>query len=218
MSDRIYIFPVVRSLVSRLASTAAWSCLAGLLFFIVSESYFFLCLPSPASDVEIVSIFAILHLLSLFLYGIAWWILPLLIHWCHNVLLARKGYAFTRYLTLLSLFLLALQLVCLAYTACTRERLLPKQDDIDIIQATLMLVIILGAQPFAAAAPVRYRAMSVISGLTMLTLCIISLPYSPTINLLRVICTVVLTLTLFPLLRALARYAPLVVSMPREEE
>ena len=202
MKEEFLIFPLVRSLVSRLAgcaqvcglaaaATAAAELVLAPLGFIPAALFV-----GQASGL----------LFALFLSSIS----PLA-PWCHEVLLAHRGRGFSRFLlmpgVMLGLLLLAGQ-VCFLLTG---QLMLLRQGEIPLMISLLLSVCIWINIPLMAAAPLLLRLRLAAFPLMLLATAVTDDPSLVAINNLCRILTVLLVAS--PLLR-LKRIAPRIVSLP----
>lgn len=139
-------------------------------------------------------------------------LLSIPILWCHDVLLAKRGTVFTRFMCVFSIILSVLLWICTLYTLCTQTLLLPKQSELTlIIPSIYFLATIFNIQNMAAA-PLKLKIM-ILSFFVLLLATAIFLVIPPVSLLLKLI----LTCLGLPLLTKLKQTAPLIISLPPRE-
>ena len=132
--------------------------------------------------------------------------------WCHDVLLAKRGTVFTRFMCVFSIILSVLLWICTLYTLCTQTLLLPKQSELTlIIPSIYFLATIFNIQNMAAA-PLKLK-ITVLSFFLLLLATAISLALPPVSLLFKLI----ITCLGVPLLTKLKQTAPLIISLPPRE-
>lgn len=136
--------------------------------------------------------------------------------WCHEVLLARRGSAFTRMAGIFTAFLSLLWLASTLYSTLTGALLFIRQQELPIWIMTLLLASILFNLPNMAAAPLRWRILLLLYPLTHLLASILgsvrtlpSLLAGDTLSTLSGLAAALLLLKL-------SRLAPRIVSMPKK--
>ncbi|MBE6418783.1 MAG: hypothetical protein E7031_01475 [Akkermansiaceae bacterium] len=148
-------------------------------------------------------------LASDFLLSITIAILSLLTLWSHDVLLARRGNAISRFMCTFAIILSVILSVCSIYTICTHSLLLPKQDELNVIIPTILLVSALFNMPNMAAAPLKLRIMVPVFLLGVLLTAITTV-----VPIFCLLFKIVMACTGMPLLAKLQHVAPLIVSLP----
>ncbi len=202
MKDEFLIFPLVRSLISRLAGCARVCALAAaataVAELVLAPLGF---IPAALFAGQTSSL-----LFALFLSSVS-----LLAPWCHEVLLAHRGRGFSRFLLMLGgmlgLLLLAGQ-ICFLLTG---QLMLLRQGEIPLMISLLLLVCIWINIPLMAAAPLLLRLRLAVFPLMLLATAVTDDPSLVAINDIGRILTVLLVTS--PLLR-LKRVAPRIVSLP----
>lgn len=202
--DEWLILPAVRAWVGRAATCAAWlagaaACTA------VAEIVLAPCIPPLA---------LLCGMLSQATLGLFFYFLPPLMLWCHIVLLGLRGFWVTRYLLLFCLFLTAVHAVCHVYSLFSDSPLLPQHGLLAII-VPLLLHLSTGANwGNMAAAPRLLKIQALAAPLVWLLAYGTDVPETlPAAVLFKVL----LCLCMWIPLRRLARYAPLIVSLPPQE-
>lgn len=202
MNDELLIYPVVRSLVAKLAGLAAgvavsvavcalgelllapYGCLGGALFM------------GALSEL----------LMSLLLAIVPWVAL-----WCHLVLLAGRGVEATRYGLLMGAILSLLMPPCTLYLMVVGEPLLPQQADLPLIcNSILALCVLLNLHQGVAAGRTILGMVSVF----VIMAFVYGLTNTPDMVLINDLCKIISCGTAWYPLRALSRYAKRVVAMP----
>lgn len=204
MSEEWLIFPVVRRLVSRLAKISG-AVLISTGMGIVGVLLFCLGLNGLGSCLVVCSNINFMLYLCL---------LALLLLWSHEVLLAGRGLALTRFVLCFSLFLCLLMLVCGLYSIFSIQPLLVRQGEIPFLLWGLLFFSILLNLGNMAAAPFRWKLLL---GLHMLLVLLVLLFLSPLLVVPCEICKILAIATGVPLMLRLKRMAPQIVSLPEKE-
>lgn len=199
--DEYLIYPAVKSAVAALARVTAYLYVAAALFWLAGLALL-CCAPACGADAFI----AVAGLGELAV-ALAVPCLYLLALWCHQVLLAGRGMAATRWLLLFLLFFAVLYPVCEVYQLLTGEPLLVNQFLLPAVLDTVLFCVC-GFNWFRMAAlPLRDRVLLLLFFLTLLGQYILQGSF------------LILLLPCFSWrsLGLLARYAPKIVSLPPRE-
>ena len=136
--------------------------------------------------------------------------LSLIALWCHHVLLARRGYAITRFLMSFSAVMSGIFMICMVYTLATGEFLLVKQHQTPILVACIIMMAVLCNLNNMAAASRMFRFGLVVfvvallgAGITAGVLIPISLLFK-----------IVMAVPAYIFLKKLEQVAPRIISMP----
>lgn len=199
--DEYLIYPAVKSAVAALARVTAYLYVAAALFWLAGLAL--LCW-APACGADAFIAVAGLAELAVALAVPGLYLLAL---WCHQVLLAGRGMAATRWILLFLLFFAFLYPVCEVYRLLTGEPLLVNQF---LLPAVLdsVLFCVCGFNWFRMAAlPLRARVLLLLFFLSLLGQYILQGSF------------LILLLPCFSwrFLGLLARYAPKIVSLPPRE-
>lgn len=209
MNDQFYIYPAIRQAVSRTAicTRQCASCLLGffallLLFALLSQLFHTTIIPPRLSNLFSLAGALLMHLC---LIGCA-----LVIPWCHTVLLDHRGALSTRFLSHFNLFLAATDFVCTFYTTATGNTLLAKQDELPLFIASIIFFSCLFNVLNMLAAGKKRICQIILASLFLL---IAQIP-----SLLALVAWPLALFLLIPLLKQLAAYAPLIISMPEKQQ
>lgn len=217
--DEYLIFPALKHVVSRLAQLTAWGFVAAAalwLLGLVALLAVAAMLCSAAELPEEMPVWVSVTESALLICGagrefLLALLLPclyLLALWCHQVLLAGRGTVVTRFLLLCSLFFAFLHPVCAGWLLLSGKPLLANQMLLPAVLYTMLPCVYAVNWFRMAALPLRYRLLLLCFLLALVGNYI--LPGSFFVLLLPVFSFVPLQL--------LARYAPLIVSLPPKEE
>lgn len=204
MRGEFLIFPVVKGFVARLSGCALGCGLASA----AAAAAELALAPLGFVPAALFAGQASSLLFALFLSGVS-----LLAPWCHEVLLARRGWGLTRFLlamgALMGLFLLA----GVVYALLTGTPLFLRQGELPLMISLLLLVCMLANMPLMAAAPLRRRVRLACFALVLLATAITDAPILVALN---DMCRILAVLLAFSPLLTLRRAAPLIVSLPDE--
>lgn len=216
--EEMLIFPAVKRAVSRLAKVTAWGFVTAAALWLLGLALLVgeLGLLSSAgnsdealvwvSRCEMTKFLCIVG--TEFLQSLLLPCLYLLALWCHQVLLAGRGTVVTRFLLLCSLFFAFLHPVCAGWLLLSGKPLLANQMLLPAVLYTMLPCVYAVNWFRMAALPLRYRLLLLCFLLALVGNYI--LPGSFFVLLLPCFS--------FVPLRLLARYAPLIVSLPPKEE
>lgn len=215
--EEMLLYPVVKQAVSVLARVTAWGYVAVALLWLAGLlllGFGYACVSvfgaEPITDV--VSLLTVMsvctYVLSQLLYALLLPCLYVTAIWCHEVLLAGRGLGLTRWMLLFLLLFSFLCPVCEIYTAVTGKLLLLNQFILPPVLATAPAAAVVMNWGCMTAAPLRLRVLLVLFGGAL----VLSYLASGSLVLL------LLPLVAWKPLRALARYAPLVASLPPVEK
>lgn len=212
--DDILIFPAVKRAVAVLARATVWGYAAVALLWVLGAAAYAVAEMVAAGSAERVVYLdgpAMLAALQALLSAVLLPCLYLLMLWCHHVLLAGRGNAVTRWLLLVLLFFALLHPVCVAYSLATCRPLLVNQFLLPAVLNTVPFLCLVLNWFRMAAAPLRLRLQLLFFALAMTAGYLLSATLLVPLFDLLLFC-----LAWFPL-RRLARYAPLIVSLPPKE-
>lgn len=136
--------------------------------------------------------------------------LSLLVLWSHHVLLARRGYAITRFLMSFSAVMSGIFMICMVYTLATGELLLVKQHQTPIFVACIIMLAVLFNLNNMAAATRGFRIGLVVCVVALLGAIItagVLLPIS-------IIFKIIMAIPAYLFLKKLEMVAPRIISMP----
>lgn len=216
--DEILIFPAVKRAVSVLAKVTAWGFVAAAALWLsglalLLGSWLLLSVTEPPVKAIVwVTYMGVSTLVcevgSEFLSALLLPCLYLLALWCHQVLLAGRGTVVTRWLLLILLFFSFLHPVCRGYLLLRGHPLMEEQFLLADLLYTILPCIVAVNWFRMTALPLRYRLLLVFFLLALAGNGICEGSF------------IVLLLPCFSFwpLRLLARYAPLIVSLPPKEE
>lgn len=199
--DEYLIFPAVKRAVSLLARVTLWG------YLIV----FVLLPPLSVLVYQWADLHAIVELSGRFFDALLLSLLYLTALWCHQVLLACRGIAATRWLLLLMCFFAFLHAVCAGYTALTNKCLLVNQFFLPAALNTVLAICVALNWFRMAAAPLGLRVRLLLFAGALLGRYMFGM--TPFILLFDVL----LVWAAWKPLRLLTRYAPLIVSLPPKE-
>lgn len=202
MSEDWYIYPLVKQIVSKLATlcgnlivACAVSAVAELLLYLVGAME--------------AGIFC--GLISGVLFTLVLSISTLLAFWCHHVLLAGRGSSITRWLCLAACIMCCIMLTCEVYSLLFHEPLLVRQQESPfIIWAMLLFAFLINFNNMAALA-VTKRSLLL---LFLLLILILLLTAAPELLLVNMAAKVLMIFAACPAFRKLSSFAPQIVSMP----
>lgn len=212
--DEILIFPAVKRAVSVLAKVTAWGFVAAAALWLLGLALLVVAVmllsavespaevPAWASVVE--SAILICGAGREFLLALLMPCLYLLALWCHQVLLAGRGAAVTRWLLLCLLFFAFLHPVCEGWLLLSGKPLLVNQMLLPAVLCTVLPCVFAVNWFRMAALPLRYRLLLISFLLVLLGSYILA----------GSLCVLLLPCFSFVPLRRLAAYAPLIVSLP----
>lgn len=202
--DEWLILPVVRGWVSRMAAACAWA-VAAYAATAAAE------IATGVGGFSVSVLFGLLTQAAGQLFFLLY--LPLAL-WCHIVLLAGRGLPLTRSILLFCLLMAFVHLGCLLFTLCTGETLLAQQGLLPLLLALLLQLggILNWGRLAAAPLLLKLRGMAV----PLLWLCAYVTDAPETLPA-AVFFKALLCLCVFVPLRHLAYYAPLIVSLPPQE-
>lgn len=200
--DEYLIYPAMRGAVSVLARVTAGLFIVAALFWVAGLAL--LCL-APACGADA---FIVVAGLNEFSVALAVPCLYLLSLWCHQVLLAGRGMAVTRWVLLFLLFFAFLYPVCSGYELLTGEVLLVNQFLLPPVLYTVLLGVFLFNRFRMVALPQHYRLLLLFFFITLIGQYIMQGSF------------LILLLFCFalPPLLLLARSAPQIVSLPPRDE
>ena len=209
MNEQWPIYPLVRHTIGRIASFGArvsvaipvcqvLSLLMVLLLPPTCEGLAFACYCT--ADALFYLLLALLMLLAL---------------WCHNVLLAGRGFTFTRYMLMFGIFMALTLLVCMPYSFFSGTLLLARQYEIPFILWVILTCSLLLNLGNMAALPTKGRWLM---GGYMLLLLLILLTKDNQLLPLCMLFEILWSIAGYKLLRRLADTAPLIISMPERTE
>lgn len=209
MNDQWLIFPIVRNIIARMARLAADTAvavpglmaIAMLLMLLLPDSAAML----PGTCYLAAELCFYLHMALLFITVL----------WCHEVLLAERGSALTRYLLILGSLFGVIQLVCQLYTLLTSELLLPRQGELSLILWVLLFSSIVINIGNMAAAPAKWKA-GIFATLFLLLIIVITTDCYGAIMLLNFLAKILYAIPGCWLLRKLSRVAPHIISLPEK--
>lgn len=206
MNNQWPIFPLVRQVVRQLALVAAYAAIASaglsLLGVVLLEAMSLL--PVAVGSLFIADSLLYLHLA----------LLPFIMLWCHEVLPAGRGFTLTRYLLFLAAFNGVLLLVCESYLAVTGGLLLARQAEIPAFIWVVVLCSFLFNLGNLSAAPAKWKWLY---GLYLFLLLPALLIAGTPLLLPGAVCKILVAAAGSPLLQALARLAPRIVSLPEKK-
>ena len=139
--------------------------------------------------------------------------LGLLTAWCHEVLLAARGHAVSRFLAHMGVLLAVLIPLCQAYTLATGVPLLARQAEIPVYLSFFMLI----AALFNLGCMAGSTALKTAVCLTPLFLLAAHILNAPGLLPLSTAATLAATATAFSPLRLLATTATRIISLPEKE-
>lgn len=199
--DEYLIFPVVKCAVAVLAKVTLGLYIAAALMWLVGLVV--LC----TAPYEGSALFLMAVGLGELLSALAVPCLYVLALWCHQVLLAGRGMAVSRWLLLFLLFFAFLHPVCASYTLVTEQLLLVNQALLPAMLYTVLPCVFLFNRGRMAALPLRYRMLLLFFLLALLGQYILQGSF------------LILLMPCFSFapLRLLARYAPQIVCLPPRE-
>lgn len=212
--DECLIFPAVKRAVSVLAKVTAWGFVAAAALWLLGLALLavaaMLCsaaelpeeMPVWVSVTE--SAILICGAGREFLLALLMPCLYLLALWCHQVLLAGRGTAVTRWLLLCLLFFAFLHAVCMGWLLVSYKPLLANQMLLAPVLYTVLPCVFAVNWFRMAALPLRYRLLLIFFLLVLLGSYILA----------GSLCVLLLPCFSFVPLRRLAAYAPLIVSLP----
>ncbi len=216
--DEYLIFPAVKRAVSVLAKVTAWGFVAAAALWLLGLALLVgeLGLLSAAGDSDEALVWLSRCEMIQFLGGVGRefllaLLLPclyLLALWCHQVLVAGRGTAVTRWLLLFLLLFAFLHPVCEARLLLSGKPLLANQLLLPAVLYTVLPCVFALNWFRMAALPLRYR---------LLLLCFL-LALLGNYILCGSLCVFLLPCFSFVPLRRLAAYAPLIVSLPPKDE
>lgn len=212
--DECLIFPAVKRAVSVLAKGTAWGFVVAAalwllgLALLVGKMMLFASAGTSDAVIDEVSLWESAFFLCgagrEFLLALLMPCLYLLALWCHQVLLAGRGTAVTRWLLLCLLFFAFLHAVCMGWLLVSGKPLLVNQMLLPAVLYTVLPCVFAVNWFRMAALPLRYRLLLIFFLLVLLGNYI----------LMGSLCVLLLPCFSFVLLRRLAAYAPLIVSLP----
>lgn len=135
--------------------------------------------------------------------------------WCHLVLVAGRGSAFTRFLTQIGAFLSLLLPVCMAYSLAMKEPLLAREAEIPLYICLILLVATLINLPNTKAASIPLRALA--AALPLFLLGAFLTDVSGLLPI-RAACAMLAAACAYMPLRKLAATAERIVSLPEKED
>ena len=135
--------------------------------------------------------------------------------WCHLVLLAGRGTAFTRFLTQIGAFLSLLIPVCMAYSLAMKEPLLAREAEIPLYICLILLLSTLINLPNMKAAPVSLRMLAAALPLFLLGA---FLTDESGLLPIRSACAMLAAACAYMPLRKLVATAERIVSLPEKED
>ncbi len=135
--------------------------------------------------------------------------------WCHLVLVAGRGSAFTRFLTQIGAFLSLLIPVCMAYSLAMKEPLLAREAEIPLYICLILLVATLINLPNMKAASIPLRALAAALPLFLLGA---FLTDASGLLPIRAACAMLAAACAYMPLRRLAATAERIVSLPEKED
>lgn len=205
-SENFLILPGVKGAVGRLAEAAR----IGLMLCAAAGTAELLCVSGGFFVAGLVC-----GVFSSLILNLELVILSAAVFWCHDVLLAERGYGFTRFLCLVAFFYALTCPVGEVYTFCTGSLLLPSQGLHPIIVCLLFLAVHLVNLPNMEAAGVSLKIR-----LGVFPLLVAAVFAAEQVGFIPVsaIGKVLLLLLLARPLRQLADIAPRVISMPDRED
>lgn len=201
ITEDIYIYPIVRRLVSQLSKLTRTIIISSTIAALI-ELLLLMC-----GELSIALFFGSL---STVLYILQLTLSTWLIGWCSKVLLPGRLISTTILgitATVMSLFMP----VCELYTSVTHELLLIKQTEIPFFVWGIVAILLLDSCGTLRTLPAKWWGL--ICGFWVLQL-IILLTNTPELLLICLAIRLLLTFTAIPLLRKLANIAHRVVSMP----
>lgn len=212
--DEYLIFPAVKRAVSVLAKVTAWGFVAAAALWLLGLALLVgeLGLLSAAGDSDEALVWLSRCEMIQFLGGegrefLLALLLPclyLLALWCHQVLLAGRGTAVTRWLLLFLLLFAFLHPVCTGWLLLSGKPLLVNQMLLPAVLYTVLPCVFAVNWFRMAALPLRYRLLLIFFLLALLGNYI----------LMGSLCVLLLPCFSFVPLRRLAAYAPRIVSLP----
>ncbi len=202
MNEEWYIYPAVRNLIGKLASSCrilaiicAIAAIAEIVLFIIGAFP-----PALICGAASEMIFFLMYV------GIT-----ILLRWGHHVLLAGQGLPVTRFLTLVGVIMGFIMLVCELYSLFTHEPLLIRQHEAPLLIWIIVFSTVTINYNRAATAPHRWRLLPI--GFSLALLAVLVTP-GPDLLLWNAAAKVLLAVTAAPMLRKLSVIAPQIVSMP----
>lgn len=211
--EEMLLYPVVKQAVSVLARVTAWGYvavallwLAGLLNLACGVALVTVEDAETVSEVggETTIVAVYIHAFLQLLVALLLPCLYVSALWCHHVLLAGRGLVVTRWLLLLLLPFAFLHLACEIYTVATAKLLLLNQFILAPVLTTVLAATVVMNWGCMCAVPPCLRALLAFFGVAVVLTYLV--PGSFVLLLLPFVA--------WQPLRALARYAPLVVSLP----
>ncbi len=201
-SIEYYVLPVVRRIVASGATCTRWILASCAALALLEPALLWLRIPLPG---------ILCGMVSSFLLWLAVSLLLLLAAWCHQVLLAERGLALTRWLLLVGSMLAPAAPVCWLYTTLSGRLLLYRQAELPLFFCGLLLLAALMNIPRMAAA--RWQLQLRIVLLPLLLLAALSLD-TPGLVLCSTTLKLLAAWQAAPLLQWLAAAAPRIISMP----
>lgn len=212
--DEYLIFPAVKRAVSVLAKVTAWGFVAAAalwllgLALLVGKTVLFASAGTSDAVIDELSRWELAFFLCgggrEFLLALLMPCLYLLALWCHQVLLAGRGTAVTRWLLLCLLFFAFLHPVCTGWLLLSYKPLLANQMLLAPVLYTVLPCVFAVNWFRMAALPLRYRLLLIFFLLALLGSYILAGSFL----------ALLLPCFSFVPLRRLAAYAPLIVSLP----
>lgn len=214
--DECLIFPAVKRAVSVLAKVTAWGFVAAAALWLLGLALLVTMLFASAGTSDAVidevslweSAFFLCGAGREFLLALLMPCLYLLVLWCHQVLLAGRGMAVTRWLLLFLLFFAFLHAVCMGWLLARGKPLLANQMLLPAVLYTVLPCVVVVNWFRMAALPLRYRLCLIFFLLALLGSYILAGSFL----------VLLLPCFSFVLMRRLAAYAPLIVSLPPKDE
>ncbi len=202
MNEEWYIYPAVRNLIGKLATSCrilaiicAVTAIAEIVLLIAGA------IPPALICGTASEIFFFLMYVSI----------TILLRWSHYVLLAGQGMSVTRFFTLVGVIMGVIMLVCELYTLIMHEPLLIRQHEAPLLIWIIIFSTVTINYNRAATAPHRWRLLPI--GFSLALLAVLITP-APDLLLWNAAAKVLLAVTAAPMLRKLSVSAPLIVSMP----
>lgn len=204
MNEEWYIYPVVRKLISKLATLCRVLAIACAVLAVAE----IVLLIAGAIPPALISGTASQIFFFLMFTGCT-----ILLRWSHYVLLAGQGMSVTRFLTLVGVIMGVIMLVCELYTLITHEPLLIRQHEAPLLTWIIIFSTVTINYNRAATAPHRWRLLPIGFSLALFAVLI---TVGPDLLLWNAAAKVVMAVTAAPMLRKLSVIAPLIVSMPEK--
>lgn len=202
MNEEWYIYPAVRNLIGKLATSCR---ILAIICAVAAIAEIVLLIAGAIPPALICGTASEIFFLLMYV-GIT-----ILLRWSHYVLLAGQGMSVTRFFTLVGVIMGVIMLVCELYTLIMHEPLLIRQHEAPLLIWIIIFSTVTINYNRAATAPHRWRLLPI--GFSLALLAVLITP-APDLLLWNAAAKVLLAVTAAPMLRKLSVIAPLIVSMP----